>query len=176
MSGRSDAAAIASGERVRRAFATAVLASLSACVACSTGTDTIRLLEKPDAGPRVPSCQSDADCHGDNPRCEPDEHRCVECVSAAECAQGMACSSTMYTCEANCTTNADCNGLDQKVCNADGACVQCASDNDCAGTATLRCNTQGGVCVQCLTQADCSPRACFDDCLTCANNKCIRLL
>jgi hypothetical protein len=159
---------------MRRAFVSAVLASLSTCCACATESDTIRLLEMTDGGSGSKGCRTDAECSGDHPRCEPNEHRCVECLSAVECAQGMSCSSTMHTCQSHCTANADCAGLDQQVCNSEGACVQCASDYDCAGTnGTPRCNLLGGVCVECVLTSDCNPRPCFDDCLTCSSNKCI---
>jgi hypothetical protein len=174
MSGRSEPALIAPRARALRAFAVAVLGASSTCFACAAEPDTIRLLEKSqvDAGP--PGCKSDADCSTERPHCEPNERRCVECLSAAECAQGMACSSTTHTCESNCTSNADCAGIDQKVCNADGACVECSTDDDCAATpATSHCNPQGGVCVQCLTTPDCNPRPCFDDCFTCSANVCV---
>jgi hypothetical protein len=173
MSARSEGAAGASAARALRASLTAVLASASTFFACATEPDTIRLLEMSDAGAAPSGCQSDADCSADKPRCETSAHRCVECLLATECAQGMSCSSTSHTCESSCASNADCDGLDQKVCNSNGACVQCASDEDCAGTQKPRCDTQGGVCVQCLTQTDCNPRTCFDDCLTCLNNSCV---
>ena len=173
MSVRSEAAG-APAALARRAFVTAVLATLWTCGACTAGPNTIRLLDKHEADAGTPSCHVDADCSGDRPRCDPDEGRCVECFLASECAQGMSCSSTMHTCESHCATSEDCAGLDEKVCNVDGACVECASDSDCAGNSqTPRCNLQAGICVQCVLTTDCNPRTCFDDCLTCSANKCV---
>lgn len=173
MSGRSEPAVTPAKARAGHAFLTAVLVALSTCYACAAEPDTIRLLEKSQTDSGPPGCDSDADCSANHPRCEPNERRCVDCLLASECAQGMACSSTTHTCESSCATSADCAGLDQKVCNADGACVQCARDEDCGGTATPRCNLQGGVCVECVLASDCNPRPCFDDCYTCSANKCV---
>lgn len=141
---------------------------------CATEPDTIRLLDVSDAGSGRSSCRDDTQCAADRPRCEPNEHQCVECLSATECPMGMSCSSTTHSCQDRCASGADCAGLDRRVCNGDGACVQCASDDDCAAsTATPHCDQLSGTCVECLVPTDCDPRPCFDDCLTCVSNKCV---
>lgn len=147
------------------------LSALFLAPACASEPDTIRLLEKPDAGSEQAGCRSDDQCTADHPHCDVNDHRCVDCLTSAECAMGLVCSITTHTCEDHCASSAECAGLSGPVCNSQGACVQCASDDDCSGT-TPRCDVRDGVCVQCLTAGDCNPRPCFDDCFTCLNNTC----
>jgi len=173
MLGRSEDARAMWKARALRALMTAVLGGCALCPACASEPDTIRLLEEPDSGSGQSRCTGDSDCTADYPRCEPNEHRCVECLSASECASGTSCSTTTHTCQTRCATMADCAGIDRRICSGDGSCVECASDYDCAGTATPRCDLRGGTCVECLIATDCNPRPCFDDCLTCVSNKCV---
>jgi hypothetical protein len=166
----------APGWKRARSFALVVTtgALLSLLLGCASEPDTLRLLDQPDSGTGNSTCRKDADCDRNLPYCDLDEHRCVECSSASQCASGLSCSQATHSCSSRCLSSDDCDGIDRQICGASGACVQCEADLDCTGSpATPHCNQQSGLCVECVTQVDCGPTSCFDDCRTCVDSKCV---
>jgi hypothetical protein len=141
---------------------------------CASEPETIRLLDVGDGGSDHSTCRTNDDCDRNAPYCASGEQRCVECLSAADCASGSSCSAMTHTCSSRCTSADDCAGIDRPVCAPSGQCVQCASDTSCEGKPdTPRCNLQSGACVQCVTQTDCGPATCFDDCKVCLGSQCV---
>jgi hypothetical protein len=99
-------------------------------------------------------CRSDADCHGENHRCQPGLHICVQCIGEpADCARQGAeskCNLVNYTCGVPCATDRDCTAPD--VCDSQGVCTDCLSSSQCP-TDQPRCVNEECVC---LSNSDCA--------------------
>lgn len=67
-------------------------------------------------------CMSDADC-GDGLRCYPTNNTCVSqdfCTRAAECGAGESCDTRTNTCAPSCSADAECD--ESEYCNQDNVC------------------------------------------------------
>jgi hypothetical protein len=107
-------------------------------------------------------CAADADCAVyDLSRCEPTRHRCVSCLTSADCVAGFACDSLANHCLQACREDEDCpataHGCDERRL----VCYQCDEDRECA-TSPLGhlCATDGSGCVECRKETDCPGRHC----------------
>ena len=107
-------------------------------------------------------CAADADCTVEpSKRCNLDRHRCVGCLVAADCAQGLACDALAGHCLPKCHEEVDCpedaHGCDEQR----SVCYQCDEDRECA-TSPLGhlCANDGSGCVECRKDADCPGRHC----------------
>jgi hypothetical protein len=134
-------------------------------------------------------CTEDADCAAYAlPRCEPTRHRCVPCVTTADCEAGYACDSLANRCLKKCVEDDTCvgqHGCDERrfvcyqcdedrecltssvgsLCASDGSgCVQCRRDTDCPGQ---HCDQLFGRCVDCRDGLDCDSRLCSPTTFTC---------
>jgi len=134
-------------------------------------------------------CTEDADCAAYAlPRCEPTRHRCVPCVTTADCEAGYACDSLANRCLKKCIDDDTCqgqHGCDERrfvcyqcdedrecltssvgsLCASDGSgCVQCRKDTDCPGQ---HCDQLFGRCVDCRDGLDCDSRLCSPTTFTC---------
>ena len=104
-------------------------------------------------------CDSDAHCTGAGlPRCDRTLHRCVACVSKADCPATQNCLA------ARCTTT--CDDSTPSACPAgtsceDGYCYSCGHDNlTCADVpATPFCLSPPWICAACRTDGDCGASA-----------------
>jgi Cys-rich repeat protein len=151
-------------QRVRRSVDTVLLCLILALPGCETGDECFLDADCDDSDfctqdrcrvgrcshLGVPGC-----CHGDSdcgpsfgPRCDTDSHRCVECLSDADCGSGRRCD------------------LRLKKCAAPQAGTPCAGDSDCDGgwcLAELESGYPGGFCGQaCQGPEDCGSYACVD--------------
>ena len=76
-------------------------------------------------------CDSDSECKGDKPHCDPVTHTCGDC-----------------------TGDADCKDPKLPACEPTGACGQCSKTNDALCTNdTPACDTMAGICVLCTLGA-----------------------
>jgi hypothetical protein len=98
-------------------------------------------------------CQSDLDCHGENHRCQPGLHVCVQCIGdPTDCAgQGSEsrCNLVNYTCAVPCAPDGGCPAPD--VCDSQGVCADCLNSSQCPADQP-RCFNEDCVC---LSNADC---------------------
>jgi hypothetical protein len=134
-------------------------------------------------------CASDSDCTASGlTRCEPARHRCVACLTTADCDVGYACDSLAHRCLKKCGGDVDCkdqHGCDEQrlvcyrcdedrecsdsplgsLCASDGSgCVLCRKDADCQNQ---RCDQLSGSCVDCRDGLDCASRLCNPTTFTC---------
>lgn len=131
--------------------------SVTACgtlLECSAGTHC--------ADGQCVQCAGDSDCAAYGlARCEPMRHRCVACLTTADCQDGFACDSLANRCLQTCADDkscpADAHGCDERR----KVCYECDEDRECA-TSPLGhlCASDGSGCVQCRKDADCSDRYC----------------
>lgn len=137
-------------------------------------------------------CEADADCAPYAlARCEPTRHRCVPCVTTADCETGFACDSLANRCLKKCVDDLGCagqHGCDEhrlvcyqcdedrecatssigSLCASDGSgCVQCRKDTDCQGQ---HCDQLLGRCVECRDGLDCASHLCSATTFTCLPN------
>lgn len=115
-------------------------------------------LAAPCVGPKCVDpngCDKEADCTDPaRPRCEMTSHKCVPCLSNADCALGRICFPATHTCTAGCAPGHGCPA-DGGVCEADaGSCVECNGDNDCLDAAKPRCDLVSRRCFECNPQND----------------------
>lgn len=106
-------------------------------------------------------CASDADCTSSGLlRCEPTRHRCVACVTTADCDVGYACDSLANRCLKKCGGDVDCKG--QHGCDEHRlVCYQCDEDRECSGSPLgSLCASDGSGCVQCRKNTDCPNQLC----------------
>lgn len=89
----------------------------------------------------VYECDTDAQCSGNKPHCDPSTHVCVACGSDKDCADPTA-----------------------PACQASGACGQCSASNTslCTGQ-TPACDTTTGTCVLCTLGPQGDATECKDD-------------
>lgn len=89
----------------------------------------------------IDECDTDAQCEGATPHCDPVTHVCSACV-----------------------TDADCTDPALPACQPSGACGECSKTNDtlCTGD-TPACETDAGVCVLCTPGADGDATQCATD-------------
>jgi hypothetical protein len=106
-------------------------------------------------------CQTDSDCHGENHRCQPGLHVCVQCIGDPnDCAkQGneSKCNLVNYTCAAPCAADGKCPSPD--VCDSQGVCTDCLNSSQCPADQPRCVNEE---CV-CLSDADCNGGVCDSD-------------
>jgi hypothetical protein len=113
------------------------------------------------SGDLCAQCASDADCVASGlPRCDLNRHRCVPCVTTADCNLGFACDSLANRCLKECRTDGDCK--DQHGCDERRlVCYECDEDYECAGSPLgSLCASDGSGCVECLKDAECPGRHC----------------
>ncbi|HET9955903.1 MAG TPA: hypothetical protein VFQ61_15440 [Polyangiaceae bacterium] len=90
-------------------------------------------------------------CGGATPVCDEELGKCVECVSAEDCSDGV-CEPTSRTC-VECVDSSQC-GEDRTYCDAKkNVCVHCLEDKDCSDPSASRC--VANECTACATNADC---------------------
>ncbi|MDB4971596.1 MAG: hypothetical protein JWN44_7285 [Myxococcales bacterium] len=105
-----------------------------------------------------PGCATDNDCRADSdggisatPLCDPATHRCVECLSAADCPNGLHATATdcvASKCVATCSAGySNCNGAvsDGCECNTDPTAPACCA----SGCQTQHSNGWGGSYYDC---------------------------
>src|SRR5262245_18610676 len=81
-------------------------------------------------------CRVNGDCVGSTKICDPSSHRCVQCLSVADCSNGTTCVAGSCVPSCNGTMCGAC-----QVCERDaGVCVACLTDNDCVGCGGRRCD------------------------------------
>jgi len=99
------------------------------------------------------NCALDSDCRGDEPHCEPESLRCVQCVVRAHCAAGQSCTLPAGTCVQSCSQSTPCPAT-QPVCDlGSGLCRGCTSASECNGAPY--CDAASGRCLQCIQSSDC---------------------
>jgi len=107
-------------------------------------------------------CAAESDCTELGlGRCDPDRHRCVACLTAADCANGFGCDTLASRCLHACKTRSDCpadaHGCDEQR----GVCYECDEDRECAKSALGPvCAIDGSGCVHCRSDADCPDQHC----------------
>jgi hypothetical protein len=107
-------------------------------------------------------CVSDLDCATYGfARCEPMRHRCVACLSTADCEAGFACDSLANRCLQTCVDDDACpitaHGCDERR----QVCYQCDEDRECATSANGHlCASDRSGCVQCRKETDCPNQHC----------------
>ena len=107
-------------------------------------------------------CAVNADCTEPGlGQCDPTRHRCVACLTTADCSDGFSCDPLANRCLRACQTKSDCpadaHGCDQRR----NVCYQCDEDRECAKSALgPLCASDGSGCVRCRTDADCSDQHC----------------
>lgn len=89
----------------------------------------------------VYECDSDAQCSGDSPHCDPITHTCIGCQS-----------------------DADCKDPNLPACQPNGSCGQCSATNgtQCKG-GTPVCDTMAGICVLCTLGSQGNADQCKSD-------------
>jgi hypothetical protein len=104
------------------------------------------------------TCTSDINCKAANLICDKTLQKCVQCLDASGCSNGLSCIGGV--CAAGpCQSNAACaDSADGKVCDAvRGKCVACLTAADCPNPATSDCVAQACVAVQsCGDSRDCT--------------------
>lgn len=118
------------------------------------------------------TCKSDDDCDANDPRCDPDAERCVECLGDADCHWPTPlCDPADHEC-VECVDGGDCSGSTPLCAPADHECVECVYDGDCGESAPL-CNLHDSECVECVKDEDCGwpIPLCFETYNTCV--KCL---
>ncbi len=88
----------------------------------------------------IDECNTDAECGGDKPHCDPNTHTCVPCK-----------------------TDADCPDKSHPACLPTGACGECSEMNEklCLPQDKF-CDTSAGICVVCTTGKGGDPSKCKD--------------
>lgn len=83
------------------------------------------------------ACESNGDCGGLTPVCDPSSQLCTGCVATSDCGGGERCRDGF--CQAFCRGPEDCAG-DQVCATSTGSCVdpQCTANRDCAGGEVCR--------------------------------------
>lgn len=84
-------------------------------------------------------------CHPDNPHCDVERVRCVQCLGDEHCPEDYeVCKESTGLCVFQCTSDEHCkNG---KYC-LDGACTECSADAHCQDPDLPACNN--GRCSEC---------------------------
>jgi hypothetical protein len=107
-------------------------------------------------------CAGDDDCavYG-MPRCDPTRHRCVACLSTADCQNGYACDSLANHCLQTCVDDDFCPASAHGCDELRHVCYQCDDARECATAASGQmCASDGSGCVQCRKEADCPAQHC----------------
>lgn len=109
-----------------------------ACVRSADCTPELPFCE--DAADVCTACRADRDCKGEDATlclldsAEPQNNRCVECLTAENCGDGVCVDHACFTCSTD--TNEGCSGATPVCASLAGTptCVACEVDVDCAGT------------------------------------------
>lgn len=116
---------------------------------------------------RCGECNADGDCNrAGRRRCDVVLHRCFECGTNTDCAEGAVCEPTSRRCVPQCgeVAGAGEGGAGDDLacpsgmtCNMSvGRCAGCSTDANCASSsAGSRCQLSMQQCVACLVDADC---------------------
>ena len=133
------------------------------CTLVGCGDDAVMdLFPLAEDAAATPLCTSNEQCGDQWPLCEPTSHRCVECVTNADCTSGSfpVCDPRSFRCTTTCSTSTDCGG---GVCDLSvSLCVECLSDTQCESG--QHCLVAAGRCVRCLADADCSSEEGYTHC------------
>jgi hypothetical protein len=140
---------------------------------------------------KLPGCDSDADCSGSTPGCEPVSRTCFPCIENKHCTDGLVCDTPRHQCVPcvgpgdcknsqvceidtrscfDCLNNADCHNGELDTCSAQRSCVDCENGVGCNDPSKPACI--GQTCLQCSNDTQCrapEPR-CSND------NKCVGCL
>lgn len=118
-------------------------------------------------------CDTSADCPSTAPACDTTAHRCVECVSSADCGGGSepACDTVTQTCVA-CMGNGDCPNPNQPACDTTThSCVQCTNNSQCDPFMGPVCDPATHKCRQCAMDSECTAGVCAGGvCTECKND------
>ena len=189
--GASEPSSVAGGGAVNEGAATgrAGAGAGSAAEPCGSGPPCPAGLSC--VGETCVECGVDAECTMTGlGRCEPTLHRCVECLTIADCAAGFACDRIANRCLRTCGVDLPCppeeHGCDEKrmvcyacdedrecedsalgpYCAADGSgCVECRGSEGCG--ADELCDDLTGLCVACRDAGDCDSGLCDANTHTC---------
>jgi hypothetical protein len=128
------------------------------------------------------TCETSLQCPVDQV-CDATTSRCVECVTASDCADGETCVANVCEEKTACQGPSDC--APELVCNTtSGSCVECVTGDDCDSGSCMNdtcvtppdcndedtcaasgqvCDESTGECVECLTKEDCGAGEDCDD-------------
>lgn len=124
------------------------------------------------------SCQTNNDCPGAAPVCDPATNTCVECTTDMQCDEGEKCRGHVCAIPTACQSSLDCAAVPPTtICDPiSQTCVSCVDAQDCPSTADCVhhecvpydpcstsldcpagrvCDPAKGRCVGCVTQLDC---------------------
>lgn len=135
------------------------------------------------------TCTTDKSCASAGKVCDPNSQLCVDCLSGADCPDGMACKShKCLQAGAPCKSSKEC--APSGVCDkASAACVECATTADCAkGMACaetvctpLLCEPNSATCASPQSLTQCAPdglsilESTCDGATTCSKGACVPL-
>lgn len=135
------------------------------CVGCNTTPDTCPAEQHCDGMSRtcVAGCRSDEGCTAPNARCMLSAHRCVGCLTSADCMLGSLCQ--MNLCTSGCDSTHGCP-TGQGCCT--GRCINTATDlGNCGGCGDI-CTVPNGT-PQCVGGV-CGPATCREPFGNCDGN------
>jgi hypothetical protein len=106
------------------------------------------------------ACGDDNDCTNrqNQPFCDTELRRCVQCRNATDCSvNGFTCSPLNHECERACDKAANCPGQGSaQLCKISaGVCVECEGDSDCRSSNATQSHCSLGRCVICGTDTQC---------------------
>lgn len=99
--------------------------------------------------------------------------RCVECLAATECDDGLDCTTEACV-DGRCRREPDDSRCATGSCDATLGCIECHTDDECAdGVACTRESCFAGHCVSRADDAACGPRFCDRqrDCIECLDDR-----
>jgi len=111
-------------------------------------------------------CESELDCEGPTPFCEPNFEHCVECRDDFDCELGSACDPLSGSCAPSCTHAGNCGDARPLCDQARGICVECIEDAHCR-TDISNPFCVIGKCVECFASPHCPEELPYCDGFTC---------